>query len=94
MAPDDLVERELLFNRFHRLLAEVIRCETSRTVFQQWEVEILMDIEACKLEPKGKAATLRQYLRAVERQMGKGPGPPMKLSEFFQRRSTRRPSRT
>ena len=93
MAPDDLIERELMFNRFHRLLAEVIRCETSRTVFQPWEVEILMDIEACKLVPKEKTATLRQYLRAVERQMGKGPGSPMKLSEFLQRRRTRRPSR-
>jgi hypothetical protein len=32
---------------------------------------------------------LRQYQRAVEKQMEMGPGPPMKLSEFLIRRAQR-----
>ena len=94
MTADDLVARELMFNRFQRLIAEVIRGETRRTVFQSWEVDILIDIEGCALDPKRRVGTLRQYVRAVERQLDNGPGPPMKLSEFLdQRRMTRRPSK-
>jgi hypothetical protein len=83
MTADDLVARELMFNRFQRLIAEVIRGETRRTVFQTWEVDLLIDIEACRLDPKRRVGILRQYIRAVGRQLDKGPGPPMKLSEFL-----------
>jgi hypothetical protein len=43
-------------------------------------------LEVCALEPRRRMDTLRQYQRAVERQMETGPGPPMKLSEFLARR--------
>ena len=91
MTADDLVSQELMFNRFQRLIAEVIRGETRRTVFQSWEVDLLIDIEACSLDSKRRVGTLRQYLRAVERQMEKGSGPPMKLSEFLDRRARKDP---
>jgi hypothetical protein len=90
MTADDLVERELMFNRFQQLILEVIRGEMRRTIFQPWEVELLVDIESCALDPKRRVGTFRQYLRAVERQLEKGPGPPMKLSEFLQLRKNRR----
>jgi hypothetical protein len=91
MTADDLVDRELMFNRFQRLIAEVIRGETRRTVFQPWEVDLLIDMEACKLNSKRRVGTLRQYVRAVQRQLEKGPGPPMKLSEFLERRAVTKP---
>lgn len=93
MTADDLVERELMLSRFRRLLAELVRGAVRRTVFQAWEVEILLDIENCVLDPKRKIAILRKYERAVARQLETGPGPPMKLSEFLQRSRTRRPSK-
>ena len=65
MTADDLVEREVMFHRFQRLIAEVLRGQMSRTVFQPWEVELLVDIESCELEPKRRAGTFRQYVRAV-----------------------------
>lgn len=83
MTAEDLVARELMFNRFQRLIAEVIRGETRRTVFQSWEVDLLIDIEACRLDPKRRVGILRQYIRAVERQLDNGPGPPTKFSEFL-----------
>ena len=89
MTADDLVSRELMFNRFQRLIAEVIRGEMRRTVFQSWEVDLLIDIETCRLSSKRRVGTLRQYVRAVERQLEKGPGPPMKLSEFLEVRARR-----
>jgi len=88
---DDLIELELMLNRFNRLIAELIRGTIVRNSFQPWEVEILLDIETCTLEPRKRVDILRQYQKAVTRQLETGPGPPMKLSEYLQVRTTRRP---
>ena len=92
VAEDDLIEREITLHKFHRLITEILQGGTQRTLFQRWEIDILIDIEACGLERRRRATVLRQYLRAVRRQLESGPGPPMKLSEFLQTRRTRRPS--
>jgi hypothetical protein len=92
MAADDLIQVELMLNRFRKLIGELMRGSLARNTFQPWEVEILLDMETCELNPRRRAETLRQYQRAVERQMDTGPGPPMKLSEFLQLKSTRRPA--
>ena len=89
MVEDDLVLLELMLNRFRRLLVELQRGEISRNDFQPWEVEILLDFANCELERRRRNEILRQYLRAVEKQMEKGPGPPMKLSEFLHMRARR-----
>lgn len=90
MQDDELVLLELMWNRFRRLMADVQRGTFSRTDFQPWEVEILLDATSCHLEPRRRPKVLRQYQRAVEKQMETGPGPPMKLSEFLTVRSQRR----
>jgi hypothetical protein len=90
MQDDELVLLELMLNRFRRLMADVQRGAFSRTDFQPWEVEILLDATSCQLEPRRRPEVLRQYQRAVEKQMETGPGPPMKLSEFLTIRSQRR----
>jgi hypothetical protein len=91
MAADDLIQFELMLNRFRRLIGELMRGSVARNAFQPWEVGILLDIEDCELEPKRRKEILQQYQRAVEKQMDTGPGPPMKLSEFLQLKATRRP---
>ena len=91
-ADDELLDRELMLSRFRRLVAELLRGRVRRTVFAKWEIEILIDIENCQVDPKRRIGTLRRYERAVTRQLESGPGPPMKLSEFLQRKRTRRPS--
>src|SRR5271165_4520185 len=90
MAADELIEQELMLNRFNRLIGEVMRGALARNSFQPWEAEILMDLENCPLERRYRMEILRQYQRAVERQMIVGPGPPMKLSEFLVTRGRRR----
>ena len=92
MADDDLMDRELMFSRFQRLIAELIRGTSTRTLFQPWELQILIDIEGIALDSKQRVKILRQYQNAVSKQLESGPGPPMKLSEFLQRTKTRRPS--
>jgi hypothetical protein len=90
MVADDLVELELMLNRFNRLIGEVMRGALARNSFQPWEAEILMDLENCPLEKRRRMEILRQYQRAVEKQMATGPGPPMKLSQFLAIRARRR----
>jgi len=89
---EDLIQLELMLNRLNRLIAELLRGAIVRTTFHPWEVELLLDMQDCEIEPRKRAEILRQYQRAVQKQMEIGPGPPMKLSEFLQRRITRRPS--
>jgi hypothetical protein len=92
VAADDLIQLELMLNRFRRLVSELMRGSLVRNSFQPWEVVLLLDMESCELEPKQRRETLRQYQRAVEKQLETGPGPPMKLSEFLQLKMTRRPT--
>lgn len=92
MAVDDLELTELMLNRFHKLVGELMRGSLARNTFQPWEVEILLDVENCQVLPKQRIAILRRYQKAVEKQMDTGPGPPMKLSEFLQLKVTRRPT--
>jgi hypothetical protein len=87
---DDIEQRELMLNRFRRLFSELMRGEIARNNFAPWEVEILIDFNACELPAKRRLDILRQYQRAVERQLDAGPGPPMLLSHFLVLRERRR----
>ncbi len=87
---DDIEQRELQLNRFKRLIGELQRGEMNRNSFAPWEIDLLLDFESCQLPPRRRLETLRQYQRAVERQMESGPGPPIKLSHFLILREQRR----
>ena len=92
MTAEDLIQLELMLNRFNRLIGELLRGTIIRTTFQPWEVELILDMHNCEINPRKRQETLRQYQRAVQKQMEIGPGPPMKLSEFLHLKMTRRPS--
>ena len=84
---DNLVELELMLNRFNRLMGELMRGAIARNVFQPWEIDLLLDFEGCPLDRRRWREILRQYQKAVERQLDIGPGPPMKLSAFLAMRA-------
>jgi hypothetical protein len=90
---DELSDRELTFNRFRRLIRELSRGETPRNSFEAWEVDILLDLEECSIQPSRRMELLGQYERAVRRQMALSDGPPMKLSDFLEERRRRREER-
>ncbi len=90
MMASDSTDLEIMLNRFRRLLGELIRGATARNSFAPWELTLLLDLEQCNLNPRRRLETLRQYQKAVERQMATGPGPPMKLSDFLERKRQRR----
>ena len=74
---------EVLLAQFNRLVQELLRGTVSRNCFQPWEIELLLDIEACHLRDANKRETLRRYQKAVQRLMEKGAQAPMKLSAFL-----------
>ena len=88
----ELERRERMLGRFQKLVGELMQGAIRRTTFEPWEVELLLDLDQCALPPRRRMGILRRYAVAVRRQMKKGSGPPMKLSEFLQSKSTRRPS--
>lgn len=90
MSADEILDQEIMLGRFNRLINELAKGATARNSFQPWEIDLLLDIETCELERRRRLETLRQYQRAVERQMQTGAGPPMKLSEFLELRARRR----
>jgi len=79
----ETVDSEARLNRFNRLMQELIRGNMNRNTFQPWEIEILLDIEACQIREPVKRETLRRYQKAVERAMEKGAPTPLRLSEYL-----------
>lgn len=79
----DTPSSEEMLNRFNRLLTELVRGTLNRNTFQPWEIEILLDIEACNLKEVVRRETLRRYHKAVQRAMEKGAPKPFKLSEYL-----------
>jgi hypothetical protein len=87
---DDVEFHERQLNRFRRLMGELLRGEMNRNSFAPWEIDLLLDFDNCELPSRRRLDILRQYQKAVERQMETGPGPPMKLSHFLVLREQRR----
>ena len=74
---------EAMLTRFNKLLQELVRGTMNRNTFQPWEIEILLDIEACNLKDAVGRETLRRYQKAVQRAMEKGARTPLRLSEYL-----------
>jgi len=82
--------RETMLRRFECLLSGFREGDFERNSFAPWELEILIDFAACRLENRRRTDILMQYRNAVARQLRSSPGPPMKLSEFLVQREARR----
>jgi hypothetical protein len=82
MAKDSVDTDEILL-RFDRLIGELLQGGTRRETFQPWEVDLLLDMQDCRIEESAREGVLRRYQRAVQRQIGRGDTVPMKLSEFL-----------
>jgi hypothetical protein len=90
---DDLVEQELMLNRFNRLMGEITRGTITRNVFQPWEIDLLLDIDSCPLNRRRHLEIIRQYQKAVGRQLEAGPGPPIRLAVFLAMRAAAKEQR-
>jgi hypothetical protein len=76
-------DNEAVINRFNRLMVELLRGTFNRNCFRPWEVELLLDIEACNLTGSNRRELLRRYQKAVQRHLENGGAKPLKLSEYL-----------
>ena len=81
---ESLPDSDAVLAQFNRLIQELLRGSMNRNTFRPWEVELLLDIEACHLRDSSRRETLRRYQRAVQRHMEKGARLPFKLSEYLE----------
>jgi hypothetical protein len=79
----DSLDSEARLNRFNRLVQELLRGVMNRNTFHPWEIDIILDIEACQVREPVKRETLRRYQKAVQRSMEKGANMPLLLSEYL-----------
>lgn len=80
---ESLPDSDAVLAQFNRLIQELLRGSMHRNTFRPWEVDLLLDIEACNLRDSSRRETLRRYQRAVQRHMEKGARLPLKLSEYL-----------
>ena len=86
-------DSDAILAQFNRLIQEVLRGNVQRNTFRPWEVELLLDIEACGLRDASRRETLRRYQRAVQRHMEKGGASPLRLSEYIESVKAKRVSK-
>jgi hypothetical protein len=82
-------ELEVRLVQFNKLLAEFIRGRIRRTTFQPWEIELLLDIEACDLRDANRRELLKRYQRAANKFVDRGGRSILKLSEYLEKRHRR-----
>lgn len=70
-------------------MSELIRGGIRRTTFQPWEIEILLDIEACDLRDANRREILKRYQRAANRFFDRGGRSLLRLSEYLEKRHRR-----
>jgi hypothetical protein len=87
---ENLPDSDAVLAQFNRLIQELLRGRLQRNTFRPWEVDLLLDIEACNLRGSARRETLRRYQRAVQRHMEKGAPLPLKLSEYLEAVKTKR----
>ena len=74
--------------RFSVLMDELLRTGLRRARIERWELDLLLDIEACPMSGAAKRTALREYQNAVEAELESGTALPMRFSDFLKRRAT------
>ncbi|MEP7366191.1 MAG: hypothetical protein ABI972_23280 [Acidobacteriota bacterium] len=90
MEPASLVDGAAIASRFHRLMGSFISNNLNRTVFQRWEMELLIDIASCQMERRVTIRMFGEYRKAEHQRLATMGGPLMLLSEYLDRRQRRR----
>ena len=90
---DIFYDSEVILPRFNRLMQDVIKGSFQRTSFEPWEVELLLDIQACVSEVETRRDLLKRYQKAVQRQLSRRGQRPMLLSEYVESLRSRQLSR-
>jgi hypothetical protein len=75
---------------FNQLVQEMIGGTLRRHTFTQWELELLLDLQTCRVRKSARPEVLRRYLRAVHQHFMQGASTPLRLSVFLANESQNR----
>ena len=75
---------------FNQLVQELIAGTVRRNTFTQWELELLLDLQTCKIRKASRADLLRRYLKAVQQEFAAKGSAPLRLSVFVERENQQR----
>lgn len=78
---------------FTQLLQELIGGVVQRHVFSRPELELMLDLETCRLRKSARTDVLRRYLKTVQQQFAEGAASPLRLSVFLHREAQQRLTR-
>jgi hypothetical protein len=81
---DQSAER-LDLTSFSQLVQELIGGAVRRHTFSPWELELLLDLQMCRIRKSARAEVLRRYLKAVQQQFAADPSSFLRLADYIER---------
>jgi hypothetical protein len=76
--------------QFNNLIQELMQGGPKRTVFQKWEMDLLLDFSACRVRQSARGEVLRRYQRMVQQYFLRGQYAFPPLSAFLAEERARR----
>jgi hypothetical protein len=73
----------------NQLIQDLIGGSVRRHTFTQWELELLLDLQTCRVRKSARPELLRRYVKAVQQQFAQGALGPLRLSTFLDRENQR-----
>ena len=73
----------------NQLVQEFIGGSLKRHTFTQWELELLLDLQTCRIRKSARPEVLRRYVRAVQQHFAQGALEPLRLSAFLESENQR-----
>lgn len=75
---------------FSQLVQELIGGAIRRHIFTPWELELLLDLDTCRIRKSARPEMLRRYLRTVLQGFTQGASTPLRLTSFVERETRKR----
>ncbi len=69
---------------FSQLVQEIIVGVVRRNTFTPLELELLLDLQNCRIRKSARADVLRRYLKALQQQFALDGSNPLRLSYFLE----------
>ncbi len=85
---DTRVERSELTS-LSQLVQEVIGGTLRRNTFTPCELQLLLDLQACRIRKSIKPEMLRRYLKAVQQHFTVDASTPLRFAHFFEKEQHR-----
>ena len=73
----------------NQFVHEIISGTVRRNTFTQWELELLLDLQTCRVRKSSRPDILKRYVRAVQHHHSQGAPDSLRLSQFLDREHDR-----